>query len=230
MTDPYLSPNLGLNYLAPEQSQKHVTVNETFRLLDGISQLSVVNMTETSPPPDPDEGTCYLVSPYARGVWYIRRKQLALWSDQAWHYITPREGWRLWDRSNNSFHVLSDGVWWQLGGTGVSITTITGTVTLSSGSVSTIEFPEVPVGHMIQAVQIKVLSNIKEVSFWHIGVPGSIYLFGNRIGWQRGTKYIYPLSTPYLVRGDLNIMVRASLGGQFTAGEFELRFVTLVIH
>ncbi len=35
------TPNLGLPYLAANQAQKHVTVNESLRLLDALIQISL---------------------------------------------------------------------------------------------------------------------------------------------------------------------------------------------
>jgi len=37
----FKSPNLDLTYVAPSQAQKHVTVNETFRRLDALVQMTL---------------------------------------------------------------------------------------------------------------------------------------------------------------------------------------------
>jgi hypothetical protein len=48
-----ISPNLALPYLLAAQAQKHVTVNEALRLLDGLVTLnSAPAMPAITPPPD----------------------------------------------------------------------------------------------------------------------------------------------------------------------------------
>ena len=66
MTD---TPLMSLPLLAPAQAQKHVTVNEALRLLDGMVQLSVLDDTRTAPPASPADGDRHLVASGATGLW-----------------------------------------------------------------------------------------------------------------------------------------------------------------
>ena len=50
------SPRLSLSYVMPQQSQKHVTVNETFRRLDALVGLSVKSENIGSEPVAPADG------------------------------------------------------------------------------------------------------------------------------------------------------------------------------
>jgi hypothetical protein len=43
-------------YLFAAQAQKHVTVNEALRLLDGLVQLAVLDRHLTAPPASPADG------------------------------------------------------------------------------------------------------------------------------------------------------------------------------
>ena len=50
------STHLLLPYLLAAQAQKHVTVNEALRLLDGLVQLAVLDRHLTTPPASPADG------------------------------------------------------------------------------------------------------------------------------------------------------------------------------
>ena len=50
---PDTSTHLLLPYLLAAQAQKHVTVNEALRLLDGLVQLAVLDRHLTAPPAEP---------------------------------------------------------------------------------------------------------------------------------------------------------------------------------
>ena len=50
---PDTSTHLLLPYLLAAQAQKHVTVNEALRLLDGLVQLAVLDRHLTAPPASP---------------------------------------------------------------------------------------------------------------------------------------------------------------------------------
>ena len=50
---PDTTPNLALPLIAGNQAQKHVTVNEALRLLDGLVQLTVLDRHLTAPPASP---------------------------------------------------------------------------------------------------------------------------------------------------------------------------------
>ena len=55
------STNLQMPYLMPSQAQKHVTVNESLRRLDGLVQASAVSRSISEQPADPADGAIYLL-------------------------------------------------------------------------------------------------------------------------------------------------------------------------
>jgi hypothetical protein len=104
------SPNLALPYLLAAQAQKHVTLNEALRMLDGLVQLSVVE-ARASPPASPSTGARYLVAATASGLWAGWEGSIALFDDNAWRRLIPQEGWLLWD--NGAAAMLRfDGTTW----------------------------------------------------------------------------------------------------------------------
>lgn len=91
---PETSPTLSLPYLQPAQAQKHVTHNEALRILDAVTQLSVLNATLATPPALPEVGDRYIVPVGATDAWAGQDTALALWTDNTWQFFVPGIGWR----------------------------------------------------------------------------------------------------------------------------------------
>jgi hypothetical protein len=105
---------LGLSYLEPQQSQKHVTVNEALRRLDAIVQLSVVSATTGAEPGAPADGAAYILPAGKTGAAWGAMSNLAVayHVDGAWLQLTPREGWRAFIEDTNQL-VVHDGAAWK---------------------------------------------------------------------------------------------------------------------
>ena len=88
------SPVIGLPYIQPAQAQKHVTHNEALRILDAITQLSVLSAAQSSPPAEPSEGDCYIVAPAGTDAWAGQDSAIAVRVDETWQFFAPRPGWR----------------------------------------------------------------------------------------------------------------------------------------
>ncbi|NNE51587.1 MAG: DUF2793 domain-containing protein [Sulfitobacter sp.] len=113
------SPSLSLPYIQPAQAQKHVTHNEALRILDAVTQLSVLNATLTEPPALPNEGDRYIVAGTGTGAWANHDNTVAIWSDNAWHFFIPSEGWRA-DIAGTGDVVRFDGSAWATVGGGTT--------------------------------------------------------------------------------------------------------------
>jgi hypothetical protein len=105
-----ISPNLALPYLLAAQAQKHVTVNEALRILDGIVQLSVLE-ARSAPPVAPPSGARYLVTAPASGLWAGWEGSIALWDDNAWRRLIPQAGWLLWDNGAAALRRFDGSAW-----------------------------------------------------------------------------------------------------------------------
>src|SRR5690554_288421 len=103
--------NLLLPYILAAQAQKHVTHNETLRILDGLVQLSVLDRDLTAPPGSPADGDRYIVASGATGDWAGWDLNVALWTDGAWLRLPPRTGWRAWVEDEGLLLVY-DGAGW----------------------------------------------------------------------------------------------------------------------
>ncbi len=107
------SPRLFFSYVAPNQAQKHVTVNEGLRRLDALVQAAVLSRTLATEPASPAEGDAYILPGGASGdAWdAFDAGDLAAFQDGAWARIVPAEGFRVWVCDDDEF-VLYDGAGW----------------------------------------------------------------------------------------------------------------------
>ena len=107
--------NLGLPYLAGAQAQKHVTLNESLRILDTLVQAGAVSRAEAAPPPSPAEGSRYIVPGGGEAAWGAPANVLAARLDGAWRHHEPREGWLVHVADEAAFVVFRAGAWEPLG-------------------------------------------------------------------------------------------------------------------
>jgi len=98
------STNLGFTYLEASQAQKHVTVNEALRVVDAVIQLSIIDRDLTTPPSltsPTDDGKVYIPASGATGDWSGHVGEIAFFVDDAWQFVSPKEGWRGWVQDEN---------------------------------------------------------------------------------------------------------------------------------
>ncbi|WP_456389088.1 DUF2793 domain-containing protein [Profundibacter sp.] len=105
------TPNLTLPYLAASQAQKHVTHNEALRLLDALTQLRIDSFDAVSPPVSPANGEVHAIGVGAAGAWAGQDGRLAMFADNAWAFLAPKDGWRAWGLAETELRVYSGGVW-----------------------------------------------------------------------------------------------------------------------
>lgn len=103
------TPNLVLPYLAANQSQKHVTVNEALRRLDALVQVTVQSAALAAPPGSPVEGQRWIVAVAATGAWAGQSGKIAAWQDGAWVFYAPLDGWTAVDVSTDTLLVFNAG-------------------------------------------------------------------------------------------------------------------------
>ncbi|WP_397543108.1 DUF2793 domain-containing protein, partial [Roseovarius salis] len=113
MTD--LSARLDLPLIKPSQAQKHVTHNEALQMLDALVQSVVEETGATTPPADPFAGQLFALGAAPTGDWAGESDKLALRVTEGWVFLTPREGWRVWDRAAGRYKVFDGSTWNDVG-------------------------------------------------------------------------------------------------------------------
>ncbi|MFZ5617252.1 MAG: DUF2793 domain-containing protein, partial [Pseudomonadota bacterium] len=108
-----LSPRLGLSYIMPQQAQKHVTANESFRRLDALVQAGVKSASVPAEPASPAEGDAYIVPAGAIGAnWSaMTANSIAAFQDAQWMELAPRAGWRVWIEDIGAARVFDGALW-----------------------------------------------------------------------------------------------------------------------
>lgn len=103
--------NLVMPMIQPAQAQKHITHNEALLVLDGAVQLCLEAVGQNDPPAIFVDGQIWAVGPAPTAGWTGQAGTLAMRASAGWLHITPREGWRAWDRASDSLRVYRDGQW-----------------------------------------------------------------------------------------------------------------------
>ena len=107
------SPRLDLPFVLPQQAQKHLTVNDTFRRLDVLVQTAVVSATTTQEPAAAKEGDLYLLPPGVQGGRWgaMDAGSLALFEDGAFNALAPVPGQIVFVRDTGAFLVFDGAAW-----------------------------------------------------------------------------------------------------------------------
>lgn len=92
------------------QAQKEFFVNEAHVLTDWLLHAAVEGDLGT-PPANPLDGQCWLVSSPATEDWAGQEDHLACRFDGQWHFIAPLDGLRVLNRANGQIANYFDG--WQ---------------------------------------------------------------------------------------------------------------------
>ncbi|MFN3834319.1 MAG: DUF2793 domain-containing protein [Glycocaulis sp.] len=118
--NPDTTPRLGLPWLMPAQAQKHVTMNEALRRLDGIVQATAQSRTTALEPASPAEGEGWILPAEAGGPHWdgFAPGDLVIWQDAGWTRHIPRQGWQVWVVDEGQLAVF-DGEAWQAAGGGL---------------------------------------------------------------------------------------------------------------
>jgi len=116
------SPRLSLSYVMPSQAQKHVTVNETFRRLDALVQLTARSRMTAAEPASPSDGDVYILpaSPTGASWSNFTQNNIAAFQDGAWIEIAAGEGFRAYAADENILVAYDGSAWSSISGGGGS--------------------------------------------------------------------------------------------------------------
>jgi len=113
------SPRIGLDYVMAAQAQKHVTVNETFRLLDTVVQACVLSRSIDAEPSSPGEGDAYILTSSRTGdSWSLMAENgLSVFRDGEWSEVSAFEGMTAWVSDEAAIVVFDATEWLEAGAT-----------------------------------------------------------------------------------------------------------------
>ena len=131
-----LSPRLSLSYVLPQQAQKHVTINETFRRLDALVQLSVLSRTAVNEPATPAEGDAYILPAGKTGASWssFADQSVASFRDGVWSEIAAVGGFIAYVADEDSFYRFAGGNWGAFSGASSGNSTLLGVNTIADAT------------------------------------------------------------------------------------------------
>lgn len=219
------SANLTLPYILPAQAQKHVTVNEGLRRLDGLVQLAVESRTLASQPGAPAEGALWILpaSPSGSDWGAFSAGALAYYRDGAFVEIAAQAGWRAWSKDEGALLVF-DGTRWRAAaeavgeapfGAATFLRVAEGEATLSGPTT------DAPVAIEDRAVVLAVTTRTTEAvtgaASYDCGVPGEANKYGGSLGAAAGSTNS-GVTGPTAFYAATPVRLTAN-GGDFTGGK-----------
>ena len=228
------TPNLLLPFIQAAQAQKHVTHNEALRLIDGLTQISVLDRNLAAPPGSPTEGARYIVASGATGLWTGWDGDVAFYASGAWLRLPARSGWVVWVEDEARVVVRTGAVWTPLDdamgllsqaasvevakgalGSTTGVAVLEQTVSGLSGAVVTSAI-EMPDRAIVLGVSTRVVTAITGAASFDCGVVGETNKFGGALGVAAGSANVGVIG-PQAFSGNTPIMLTAQ-GGSFTGG------------
>ncbi len=223
------SPNLDLPLIQPAQALKHVTVNEALLRLDALTQACVESRSVQAQPAGPEDGQVWLLPEGASGdAWSgFPAGSLAVFRDNAWQAIAPRDGWSVHLR-DEGLPVRYDGLGqvWRLAphraplalglnGAGLEAQIISETLSGLSGP-SAVTTQSIPDRAILLGVSVRVAEAIIGATSFDCGLSGETSAFGGSLGTAQGSTNIGVIG-PRPFYADTPVRLTAN-GGDFTGG------------
>ncbi len=217
--------NLALPLLAPAQAQKHVTVNEALVRLDGITQLRLASVTETTPPAA-IEGLAYGVPTGGVNDWAGQDGTVAIASGGGWVFVSPSRGWRALVLDAGALAIF-DGAEWRVGaqtmtpnGASVAIKSLEVDVPLTAGaSVTTpVLFPARAIAYGVTGRVTSAITGA--VSTWDLGITGDLQRYGSGLGLP-ANSWVNGPGAPQVYWSPTALEITAQ-GGDFADGTIRL--------
>lgn len=113
------TPRLSLPYLAAGQAQKHVTLNESLAMLDGLVQTAVESRTTAAQPGSPADGDLYILPASPTGAdWSGKAAGTVMrYEAGAWAELPVSEGCLAWVKDEDAAVFFDGSAWNDLGST-----------------------------------------------------------------------------------------------------------------
>lgn len=104
------------NYLFPEiaegQASKHLTHNESVRMIEVALGSSAQSPNANTPPTNPIEGTLYILGSAPTGVWAGKANNLALRVNGFWLFVPPNTDINpIYSKTDNKFYRYDGAAW-----------------------------------------------------------------------------------------------------------------------
>lgn len=211
--------HLGLPFLAADQAQKHVTVNEALLLVDTLVFLALLSRSLNAPPASPAAGARYLVAASPSGAWAGHAGEIALFQDGGWTFLVPRSGWRA-VVLDEGIEILFDGTRWRpvvglASGAATSVRVVDEEVTLAGATTDTTIV--IPNRAVVIGVSTRTTQAVTGATSYDCGTASEPSKFGGSLGIAAGSTNAGVIG-PTAFYSDTPVRLKAN-GGSFTGGK-----------
>ncbi|MGC6476539.1 MAG: DUF2793 domain-containing protein [Parvibaculales bacterium] len=190
--------HLKLPYLAADQAQKHVTVNESLRRLDALTHMQVLRFYQNTPPATPEAGDQYVIGATPTGLWQNQAGRIATYVDGAWQFSTPQNGWRIWDQQDKILRLYDSGKWLNLAPQfspqmGFVTTSLDHIITPGSYNDTALNIAD---RDLVLGIGMRVVTALPNNQSWKLGVAADAGRYGAHISGAAQTTNIGMTSHP----------------------------------
>lgn len=111
-----IEPNSGLSYgWDLGESPWNTGMDGNLLLIGRAMQLAVIDRDLTAPPGSPSEGDLYIVPAGATGDWAGHATQVAVYTNSAWGFHSPKEGWIAYIKDEAKISAYKTATGWSAG-------------------------------------------------------------------------------------------------------------------
>lgn len=106
--------NLNLPTLTASQAAKEITHNEALAILDAIvpGRVQAANVTDPETL-TPSDSQVWIVASGAVNAWAGHDGDLAVYYAGEWFFVTPEQGWQVWNAWSTGMLLIHDGADWR---------------------------------------------------------------------------------------------------------------------
>lgn len=104
--------NLEITYLAQNQTNKEILINEGFLKIDSILNKGAMSKSTATPPSNPNDGDLYIIPANATDEWSGEGDKFTYYNtEKGWVILTPNEGMTLWVNNVDALYTYNGSSW-----------------------------------------------------------------------------------------------------------------------
>lgn len=90
-------------------------MDANLKMLDVVTRASIKDRDLTAPPGSPAEGDAYIPATTATGLWAGHEDDIAVYTQSAWYFLTPKQGWLFYIEDEAVISVYKTATGWSTG-------------------------------------------------------------------------------------------------------------------
>lgn len=106
-------PKLGLLVNGIKGEEHYLPLMKLYRGIDALVQPTVDNVNISTPPINPNDGVCYILSNSSTGAFTGHNKHVARYSTvlSGWEFYVPQNGWEFYNKTSGTKYKYDGSTW-----------------------------------------------------------------------------------------------------------------------